>query len=216
MNEAASATERTIEAVRDLVVREELAGGAQIRQEEVAARLGVSRSPLREALRALESEGLVHHAANRGYFVTRLNAAELRQVYLMRKLLETEVLRSAHAPDDADVAKLERLNGEVRAAAGRRTPADMLRANREFHDALFDLSPLDLVVTQVRRLWNLSHPYQATYLWLPGTRDRVVEEHEAMIEALRSSDRRLLVKLADTHRAEAEASVLGLLEARGS
>lgn len=211
---AATATERTIDAVRELVVREELAGGTQIRQEEVAAQLGVSRSPLREALRALESEGLVHHAANRGYFVTRLNAGELRQVYLMRRLLETEVLRSARAPDDAAIAEFERLNEEVRAAAARRTPGGMLSANREFHDALFALSPLDLVVTQVRRLWNLSQPYQATYLWLPGTRDRVVAEHEAMIEALRSGDRRALVKLADGHRAQAEVAVLGLLEAR--
>jgi len=213
---AATATERTIDAVRELVVREELAGGTQIRQEEVAARLGVSRSPLREALRALEAEGLVHHAANRGYFVTRLNAGELRQVYLMRRLLETEVLRSARVPDDAAVAGLEGLNEDVRAAAARRTPAGMLSANRGFHDALFSLSPLDLVVAQVRRLWNLSQPYQATYLWLPGTRDRVVAEHEAMIEALRRGDRRALVRLADGHRAEAEAAVLGLLEARGS
>jgi DNA-binding GntR family transcriptional regulator len=91
----------------------------------------------------------------------------------------------------------------------------MLSANRGFHDALFALSPLDLVVAQVRRLWNLSHPYQATYLWLPDTRDRVVEEHEAMIDALRQGDRRTLVKLADAHRAAAEATVLGLLEARG-
>jgi DNA-binding GntR family transcriptional regulator len=210
---AATATERTIDAVRALVVGEELPGGSQIRQEEIAARLGVSRSPLREALRALESEGLVYHAANRGYFVTRLKADELRQVYLMRHLLETELLRSVRAPDDAALAVLERLNDDVRAAAARRAPAEMLGANRAFHDGVFALSPLELVATQVRRLWNLSHPYQATYLRLPGTRDRVVEEHEAMIAALRRGDRARLVELADLHRAEAEATVLGLLRA---
>jgi DNA-binding GntR family transcriptional regulator len=216
MSGAVTVTERTIAAIRALVVGEELPGGSQIRQEEVAARLGVSRSPLREALRALESEGLVYHAAHRGYFVTRLSAPELQQVYLMRRLLEGEVLRSIGTADEADIDRLNRLNRDVRVAARRRTPSDMLSANRRFHEGLFALSPLDLVVAQVRRLWNLSHPYQATYLWLPDARHRVVAEHEAMIEAVRAGDRQNLVKLADAHRAEAEATVMGLLAARSA
>ena len=185
-----SATSLAIDALRDLIVREELPGGAQVRQDELATRLGVSRSPLREALRALESEGLVRHAANRGYFVTRLSADELRQVYLMRRLLETEVLQTVGQPAGPMLGELERLNDEVREAAAAQALAKMLRANQRFHDALFALSPLQLVVAHVRRLWNLSQPYQATYLWLPETQDRVVAEHEQMIDALHRGDRR--------------------------
>jgi DNA-binding GntR family transcriptional regulator len=215
MSATADATSRAIDALRDLIAREELPGGAQIRQEELAGRLGISRSPLREALRALESEGVVRHDANRGYFVTRLSVEDLRQVYLMRRLLETELLRAVGPLDDSTLGELERLNDEVREAAAGAAVADVLLANRRFHDALFALSPLQLVAAHVRRLWNLSQPYQATYLWLPETRSRVVAEHESMIAALRAHDRRALVEVADAHRGASESSVLALLEARG-
>jgi DNA-binding GntR family transcriptional regulator len=216
MSTTADATSRAIDALRDLIAREVLPGGTQIRQEELARRLGLSRSPLREALRALESEGVVRHDTNRGYFVTRLSVAELRQVYLMRRLLETELLRTVEPLDDSALLGLEQLNDEVREAAAGAAVADVLVANRRFHDALFALSPLQLVAVHVRRLWNLSQPYQATYLWLPEIRGRVVAEHESMIAAIRAGDGHALVEVADAHRGASESSVLALLEARGS
>ena len=211
----ASAAEHATASLRTMIMEDELSPGHHVRQEALSDRLGVSRSPLREALRALESEGLVRHVPNQGYFVVRQGAKELRQVYLMRRLLETEVLRSLRAPDRATLAELRSREAEVRQALTSGNLAGVLPANRRFHFALFDLSPLSLVVAQVGRLWNLSGPYQATYVSQPAVRARIVTEHRAMLAAYRAHDVDRLVALADAHRSAAEESVLARIEARG-
>jgi DNA-binding GntR family transcriptional regulator len=203
-----TATQRATEGVRAMIRRHQLAPGQQVRQEELAERLGLSRSPLREALRLLESEGLVRHAPNQGYFVARLRADELRQVYRMRQLLETELLRSLPRPRRDELARLRALNDEVRAADG---VAAVLDANQRFHFALFAPAQLDLVAAQTERLWNLAEPYQAAYVALPAARAQIVREHDGILRALAAYDVERLVDLADAHRAASEDAVLALL-----
>ncbi len=204
-----TATQRATDAVRSMIVRRSLAPGQQVRQDGLAEELGLSRSPLREALRALESEGLVRYAPNRGYVVTRLSDRELRQIYLMRMLLEPAVLRSIAAPAPGVLEQLALINDEVRDAG---PGAELLSANRRFHFAIFALSDLDVVVEQLERLWNRAAPYQAAYVAQPLVRGRIVAEHAAMLEALKRDDLTALIEIADGHRAVAEATVLATLQ----
>src|SRR5579864_7895428 len=81
-------------ALRSAIVQGDLSPGEQIRQAAWADRLGTSRIPVREALKSLAAEGLLSHDHNRGYFVTRFGPHEMAQVYLMRRLLEAELIRS--------------------------------------------------------------------------------------------------------------------------
>ena len=198
-------------AVREMILRRQLTPGAQIRQVELAERLGLSRSPLRQALSALETEGLVTHEQQRGYFVTRMSADHLSQVYRMRELLETELLRTARDPEPAEVAALAARNADVQAALDDGSVTAMLVANRAFHFGLFALSPLGAIRADVERLWNASEPYRATYLWLPTTRRRIVREHAQMLEALARGDRARLVQIANRHRDAAREVVTDLL-----
>jgi DNA-binding GntR family transcriptional regulator len=204
-------TREAIGALREMIVRRQLAPGAQIRQVELASRLGVSRSPLRQALSALETEGLVTHEQQRGYFVARMSVDHLTQIYRMRELLERELLRTVRAPERDELAGLAACNGEIQAAMDDGDVARMLLANRAFHFGLFELSPLGAIRHDVGRLWNTSEPYRATYLWLPPTRRRIIREHEQMLEALARGDRARLVQIADRHRNAARAAVTGLL-----
>ena len=202
-------------ALREMILRRQLAPGAQIRQVELAERLGLSRSPLRQALSALETEGLVTHEQQRGYFVTRMSADHLSQVYRMRELLETELLRTARAPAAAELVSLRERNDAVQAALDDGSVTAMLVANRGFHFGLFELSPLGAIRADVERLWNASEPYRATYLWLPATRRRIMREHAQMLEALERGDRARLVQVANRHRDAAREVVTELLALEG-
>jgi DNA-binding GntR family transcriptional regulator len=82
-------------ALRELIGTGQLGPGQQIVQETLSATLGVSRVPIREALRVLEGEGQVVHFPNRGYFVADLSVEDLKEVYRIRALLEDEALRAA-------------------------------------------------------------------------------------------------------------------------
>jgi len=144
---AATATERTIDAVRELVVREELAGGTQIRQEEVAARLGVSRSPLREALRALESEGLVVSLPNKGAVVRSLSAQDVYDIYDLRVRLESLAAeRAARDPRPEQLSVLEQANEDFAALLPSFAVDDLQfvreieAVNRRFHQGFIDMA----------------------------------------------------------------------------
>ena len=211
---ADGATQLTLQAadqIRDLIIRRVLLPGEKIRQVELANRVGVSRSPLREALRTLESEGIVSYEVNRGYVVSRLDRHDLEQIYRMRALLEQELLSTIARPDARTVRAIAKHNEEMVHAIEVGNVSAMLEANRNFHFAIFELSPLDLFRREVRRLWQLSEGYRATYLWLPQTRARIVAEHAAMVTALREFDPARLVELGAQHRTASEDVVVGLL-----
>jgi len=187
--------------IRGLIIDRVLLPGEKILQVELAERIGVSRSPLREALRTLESEGVVAYEINRGYVVARLGDDDLAQLYRMRALLEDELLRTVRRPDPAVLAELRELNDKMMVSIDERDVAAVLRYNREFHFAIFDLSPLGQIRKEVGRLWQMSDIYSAAW-WRrqPEAKKRIGAEHKAIISALRKFDLDKLVEICATHR----------------
>lgn len=191
---------RVIDEIHAMLRSRELVPGQQVRQESLAGRLGVSRGPVREALKALEAEGVMHHEPHVGYTVGRLNADELAQIYLMRRALETEVLRSLPRLTTAQVKHLNELNDAIATEVERADVAAILARNQEFHFAMFSLSGLDLVVAEIERLWRRTEPYRTLHLYDEAGRKRIVREHRRMITALRQGDHNGVVELMNTHR----------------
>jgi DNA-binding GntR family transcriptional regulator len=187
--------------IRGLIIDRVLLPGEKILQVELAERIGVSRSPLREALRTLESEGVVAYETNRGYVVARLGDGDLAQIYRMRELLEDELLRTVRRPSAEVLAELKNLNEKMMVAIDERDVTAVLRFNREFHFTIFDLSPLSLVRKEVGRLWQMSDIYSAAW-WRrqPEAKKRIGAEHKAIIGALRRFDLDKLVEICAAHR----------------
>lgn len=196
-----------------MIVTGELLPGQPIRQVLMAERLGVSRLPIREALRHLTAEGLVEHEHNVGYTVARLRQSDFDQIYLMRAALEPEVLRSLPSFGPDALAEVTRAADLVVTAAEQGDVLAMRLHNHAFHFAIFERSPLNLVVAEVRRLWTLAMPYHAAYLYDPAARARVVAEHDQMIEALTRHDNERLVELMNEHRRGGETSTGLMLRA---
>src|ERR1700730_8961941 len=178
----------TLEAaaqIRGLIIDRVLLPGEKIRQVELAERIGVSRSPLREALRTLESEGVVAYEINRGYVVARVGDDDLAQIYRMRELLEDELLRTVQRPDTAVLNELKDLNDKMMISIDERNVTEVLRYNRDFHFGIFDLSPLGQIRKEVSRLWQMSDIYSATW-WRrqPEAKKGIKNEERAVISAL--------------------------------
>ena len=175
--------------IRGLIIDHVLLPGEKILQVELAERIGVSRSPLREALRTLESEGVVAYEINRGYVVARLDDGDLAQIYRMRELLEDELLRTVRRPDPAVLNELKDLNDKMMISIDERNVSEVLRYNRDFHFRIFDLSPLGQIRKEVSRLWQMSDIYSAAW-WRrqPEAKKRINTEHKAIISALRKYD----------------------------
>lgn len=202
-----SSAERVATELRDLIVTGQLAPGMHIRQEQMAEDLGVSRAPLREALKQLSSEGLVSHLHNSGYAVARLSREQFDEIYLMRRLLETEVIRGLPRLTKGAIARLTKLNDLIiEASAAMDLPAMQLH-NHEFHFTMFRQSRLELVVKELERLWRLAMPYHLVYLYDSAARERLVKEHTAMVRALRAGDNERVVALMDDHRLGGEKAL---------
>ncbi len=160
--------------------------GDRLTETELAERLGISRTPVREAIRQLESDGLVTHVPRVGAAVRRLDYAEITELYEMRAVLEGTAARfAARAASEVELAELEAINDEMKRAAD--TPA-MSEANRHFHAVLLNAARNRFLVKAVQAV-------QTTLLILgPSTMeegDRAAEavaEHERVLTALRTRD----------------------------
>lgn len=199
--------------IRESVLSHELAPGAQLRQEEMARMLGVSRVPLREALRVLATEGLLTHRPHSGYFVSELDYRELDQIHALLGFLEIELMGSMRWPTGDEVARMRSLNEAFTQAAGSGDFAAANRLNRELHLSMFSLSPLAILRAETERYWVLSDPYRLLHV---SNTDATLasEQHEQLIDAMAAEDRALCLRTLSQHRNETHFAVLQHL--RGS
>ncbi|CAM5269322.1 GntR family transcriptional regulator [Streptomyces tanashiensis] len=207
-----TAQQFVLEELRRAITSGELRPGGPIRQEALAARFEVSRVPLREALKALEAEGLVVHHVHRGYFVAELSLDDLEEIYRIRELLETEAVRMAvRWPPDGLVGTLERIQREVERAAEEGDVTGMAAANRLFHFTLIEASGMPRLVRLITTLWDSTDAYRSLYYTGPTHRKQAVREHRAVISALRQGDEEATVRWLDEHRAHAVAALREVL-----
>ncbi len=193
--------EEVSERLRDDLLKRTLLPGQQIVQETLAERYGVSRVPLREALKELEAEGLVTHVPHRGYFVTELSAEDMREVYTLRALLEEEAIRRACTRlSDADLAHLDELDGALVSALENGDLQEIAAANRHFHFAIFEASAMPRMVRLLRSLWDATDAYRGMYFQDPQTHEHIRQEHQNHLEALRRRDSDAAVRTQRDHR----------------
>lgn len=207
-----TAQQHAVESLRGLLVAGELRPGERVNQEDVAARIGLSLAPVREALRVLEQEGQVTYIPRRGYFVTELRMSDLREIYELRQLLEARAAR--HALPGLDAEALERIERAARDCVDAADAGDVgaeLAANRHFHFAILGATTQPHALRLIRLLWDSTEAYRAMYYNLADERRRSVEAHDRIMAALRTGDADRLVTELDEHRDRALHVLAGML-----
>ncbi|MGH3423552.1 MAG: GntR family transcriptional regulator [Nocardioidaceae bacterium] len=208
-----TAQQAVLGELRHFIATGRLRPGQQIVQDALAMELGVSRVPLREALKILEGEGQVTYVVHRGYFVTHLSLSDLLEVYRIREILEAEAIRTAigrMAAEDLD--RLEEANRDVEAAADALDLMAMTQANRRLHFAVIDPSGLPRLNRMIGQLWDATEVYRSVYYTEAHNRDVVAEEHRALIAAVRAGDTEETLRILDEHRRHAIEALRPVLE----
>ncbi|MEU6129735.1 GntR family transcriptional regulator [Saccharopolyspora sp. NPDC047091] len=201
-----------LDALRRAITTGSLAPGRPIRQDAIAQELGVSRVPLREALKTLEAEGQVVYRPHRGYAVAELSLDDLLEVYRLRALLESEAAEAAAGRfEEADLHRVEEAARDVERAADADDLVGMITANRRFHFALLEPCGLPRLLRIVRTLWDATDAYRAVYYNEGANRERVRAEHEAILRAATAGEAERLVALLDEHRDHAVAALRGTI-----
>ena len=203
----ASGVERCLDLIREMVLSGELLPGQKVHQGELAEQLNVSRIPVREALATLQAEGILVHKPNTGFTVARFSSEDLSEIYLMRRLLETEVIRSVDL-SLVDVDAMSALSEQLRAMSDAESREEYQQVNLAFHFALFDCSPLELLRQEIARLWYMSSFYRSLHLYETETFAHLQDDHERIIEAVRSGNVEQLIELCDRHRSGTERLVV--------
>jgi DNA-binding GntR family transcriptional regulator len=189
---AATSAQRAAGALRELILRGEFATGTRLGEVELAERLGVSRTPVREALTRLAAEGLVELVPNRGARVSSWTVAELEAVFDLRVVLEprlTELATTRASPDD--VTALRELAEAMLAVGGPGPDQDLdavVELNRRFHAYLVTLADQPAMAAalagavQARIVLRNFHAYDDDSL------HRSLAHHREIVEAIRAGD----------------------------
>jgi len=210
-----TAQEAVLVELRRAMVRGELQPGEQIVQETLAERFGVSRVPLREALKILEGEGAVTYVARRGYFVADLSMDDLLEVYRIRAVLEAEAVRvGVPLLTDNDRAQFVGLVERWERAAVAGDLLDLAAANRALHFTLIEAARMPRLTRLVRILWDATDVYRSVYYGAAASLEAVAREHRQILAAVLAGDADEVVQLLDDHRDGAVEHVRATLSGR--
>lgn len=183
-----STAEQVAATLTQLILDGRFAPGERIRQEEIAEQFGISRQPVREALRMLAADGLAELEANKSARVTQLDSNQLTVLYRMRERLEPLALVESIPNLDAKaIAKLRELQARIAADIELR---DFLTLDREFHMLTYSGCASEQLLAIVRRFWNTSQHYRRAFMSVSG-RERlwvVNAEHELILDAIERRD----------------------------
>ncbi|MQA02392.1 MAG: FCD domain-containing protein [Streptosporangiales bacterium] len=187
--------------LRDAIVTGRLVPGEQLKQDQLCAELGLSPGPIREALRQLESEGLVTHRPNRGVFVAHVPTEEWVDVLLpVRLLLESHAFtKAAHVLTADQLAELERLVDEMVDAAENADFTRINEADMTFHETVMRASGQE----HTMQLWHAVSPrIRVQFYRLAPWHHRatkIAEEHKELLDALRTKDADTIHRTLEEH-----------------
>lgn len=178
--------EAAYDALREAILDQRLAPGQRVTLTQLASELGMSLTPVREALRLLATQGLVQQDANRGTWITEYSASRAEEVYQLRLLLEPHAIAlAAEAVTDQDLADIDRALADFDRACAEGHYSELPELNTALHRRIYRAAGAGILLGFIDKLWQ-SMPYQA--MTVITHHDRSAHDHRQIVEALHRRD----------------------------
>lgn len=181
--------ERILETIRDAITSGKLKPGEKVAEPELAERMGISRTPIREAFRQLESEGYLTVIPRKGAVVISFSERDIEEFYAIKSILEGYAARLAcRNLTNREIDRLATINEKLRQLAGERDVKQFFRVHNDFHELFIRAADNDKLRDLIADLLRKFQRLRVASLSLPGRMHVSVQEHDKIIEAFRNRD----------------------------
>lgn len=181
--------ERIVDFIKDSVVSGRLKPGERVPEQEIADNFGISRTPIREAFRQLESEGFITVTPRKGAVVSPITDKDVSEFYAIKSLLEGFAARTACAKlTEKDLKKLQSLNASMARCAEKNDVKGFFKVDAQFHDCFLKACGNEKLFTLIHQLVQQFERFRITAMSLPGRMRDSVKQHEEIVSAFKRGD----------------------------
>lgn len=193
--------------LREAILKGELKPGERLMELQLAAKLGVSRTPIREAIRMLEQEGLAVTIPRKGAEVARMTEKDMEDVLVIRAALdELAVQLAASNITEEELARMEEARREFESSLQTGNVKQIAQADVDFHDVIYQAADNAKLVTMLNNLREQMYRYRVEYLKDETSYPRLLKEHEDIVESLKKRDKKHVAEVMRVHvKNQAEA-----------
>lgn len=175
--------------LRQAILKGELKPGERLMEIQLAQRLGVSRTPIREAIRKLELEGLVTMVPRKGAEVAQISEKSLRDVMEVRKALEGLTIQLVCARINDDIVKeLNDAHIQFKEAVNSKDLTVIAESDVAFHDVIYNATDNDKLIQILNNLREQMYRYRIEYIKDPKSHAKIIEEHEEIIRNIKTNN----------------------------
>ncbi len=181
--------EKILETIRDAILKGTLKPGERVSEPDLAERFGISRTPIREAFRQLESEGYLQVVPRKGAVVASLSERDIEEFYAIKIILEGFAAKmAAEKLTDKDIERLESINERLQKMADEGDVKKFFRVHNEFHEVFIKAAGNEKLYEMINQLVMKFKRLRLASLSQPGRMEGSVEEHRNMIQAFKKHD----------------------------
>ncbi len=204
---------RVAQEIRTAILRGDLPPGSRVKQEHLAAQLGVSREPVRQALLMLQREGLVQAQPNRGAQVAPVDRHLISDVYGLREAVETSIVATLARLPRFDVKPFRVLIARGRSAVRERDLPALIQLDMSFHTKLYEAAGNQVIVDVMNGQWGHIRRVMAMVLDRAAYRQKIWDEHEAIVQAIQAGRVASASAAAGRHIRAARKMLLSVFDA---
>ena len=201
-----SIVDQVTRLIQDSIANGEILMGSKILLTELSKKLGVSVTPLREAIRKIEADRVVESSHGQGFVVRIPSVNEIHEIFVVRKRLEIMAYKLACCYiKDEEIQKIEKTQADIKTTIYKYNPSSQsdlklfIQLNKNFHYSIFYASRNKILLETISTLWRKSAPLIAGIIYTKKKLAKLEREHDDILEALKKKDKRKIQKVVNEH-----------------